>query len=713
MASQKAPKGKVTKSLRTTLIVFVVGLVVTTSVLFSASSLFMQTMNVNSQINKIADRHVNLLNAISPGVASSLNPGARGVLTTIVRESDSLAGVWILDSAGDVVFEATGENATSQQYARLIERARNQGAPVRHSTSRSMIVSAPIFETTGVTGWYVFEIPFSAAWSNWLNTLLWGLATGCLISALILPVVFLMVDRLMKPLRRLISFASEVNGQRLSSRIELDSGNEFDLLGDAFNSMMHRMESTMKQIQRLAFMDSVTDLPNREAFIRSLARALDSRPDDQFTAVILLNVDRFRWVNETLGPQKGDEALSLIGLRIRKALAAADKHVRLNIAAEKPSMVARLSGDEFAVLIPSIDAKSDISRLMQLIISSMRQPLEIEGHSITLGLSGGIALAPIHGLSVEELIKNADLALKEARRAGRSKARFYSTKLNRIAMDRMHLEADLRRGIERDEFSPYFQAKVDFKTGLISGAEALVRWQRDDGDLISPGIFIPMAEQLGLISSIGETVLRKSCIEAARWMKSGHDCKVAVNVSPLQFEEADFAEKVLSALRDAGLPPGRLELEITETMAVADTDRVSEIMRPLRAMGVRLAIDDFGAGHSNLVTLTKLPFDVFKIDQQFVSALHSDKQAPAVVEMILAMAETMGLETVAEGVETPSQSDFLRRRGCTLAQGYLYSKPVPPDEFIEFLADWRPFGQDIGEDVIVHFTGTDSQPRLR
>ena len=437
-----------------------------------------------------------------------------------------------------------------------------------------------------------------------------------------------------------------------------------------------------------------------------LTKALNERGEDCFTAVIILNVDRFRWVNETMGPQKGDEALSLIGMRIRKSLVAADRSVRLNDAKSAPSMVARLSGDEFAVVVPNIDAKSDITRLMQMVIASMRQPLEIGGQAITLGLSGGIALAPIHGIKPEDLVKNADLALKEARRAGRSKARFYSTKLNKIAMDRLHLEADLRRGIERDEFIPYFQAKVDYKTGQIAGAEALVRWQREDGDIISPGIFIPMAEQLGLISRIGESVLKQSCIQATRWMKAGHDCKVAVNVSPLQFEEPNFAERVLSSIRDAGLPPGRLELEITETMAVADTDRVSEIMRPLRAMGVRLAIDDFGAGHSNLVTLTKLPFDVFKIDQQFISALHSDTQAPAVVEMILAMADTMGLETVAEGVETPSQSDFLRRRGCTLAQGYLYAKPIPPDDFMKFLSEWKPLNETmIDENLLASLGG--------
>ena len=706
MAQQKAPVIKVKRSLRVSMIVFVISLIAVASLVFSLGYTFLETREVRGRAQDIADQQIQTMQTIGDTLIAEHGEAERLLLSRQINASNTILAARLIDKNGVERFSAVKPGTNTEVLQHLSELAEERSTQASKRTGTSIVSAGPIYgDNSSLVGWYAIETPFSAVSANWMTALLWGLALGCLISAAALPVVIILVNRMTKPLYQLIDFTTNFNPNHLSARVNLNTESEFDLLGESFNNMMHRLEGTMRQIQRLAFVDSVTELPNRERFLRALNKALSDRGDECFTAVILLNVDRFRWVNETLGPQKGDEALSLIGRRIRRALATADKTIRLADAPSRPSMVARLSGDEFAVLVPNIDAKSDITRLMQMIISSMRQPLELGGQAVTLGLSGGIALAPIHGMKGEDLVKNADLALKEARRAGRSKARFYSTKLNKIAMDRMHLEADLRRGIERDEFLPYFQAKIDFKTGRITGAEALVRWQREDGDLISPGIFIPMCEQLGLISQIGDSVLRKSCYEATRWMKAGHDCKVAVNVSPLQFEETGFAEKVLSSLRNAGLPPGRLELEITETMAVADTDRVSEIMRPLRAMGVRLAIDDFGAGHSNLVTLTKLPFDVFKIDQQFISALHSDKQAPAVVEMILAMADAMGLETVAEGVETPSQSDFLRRRGCTLAQGYLYSKPIPPEEFITFLADWRPFGQAVDEDVLLRFTG--------
>ena len=686
--------------------VFVCGLILLASVIFTVANVYYDQMNMRRDVEVMAQRNVAAYAKYLERMLQDREADDGRLIMPVVESVSNIAAFQALDANLQPVFDKAIETEGGEQVRRAVERAAETSETVQYMVSDGAVIARPIWNNGTRVGVIGLKIPMTASVFNWTKTIIWSLGTACLVCALAIPIAAYQIHRVTDPLRRLTDFASSMNANQLSSRIDVNAGNEFDTLGEAFNSMMSRMDVTLRQIQRLAFVDSVTDLPNREHFLRHLNRALRARADDCFAAVIILNVDRFRWVNETLGPEKGDEALSLIGMRIRKALSSADKTVRLMDAGSQPSVVARLGGDEFAVLVPNIDAKSDITRLMQLIISSMRQPLEIGGQAITLGLSGGIALAPIHGVKSEDLIKNADLALKEARRAGRGKARFYSTKLNKIAMDRLHLEADLRRAIEREEFIPYFQPKIDFCTGQISGAEALVRWQRADGDLISPGIFIPMAEQLGLISRIGECVLRQSCEQATSWMKAGHDCKVAVNVSPLQFEEADFAEKVLSALRDAGLPPGRLELEITETMAVADTERVSEIMRPLRAMGVRLAIDDFGAGHSNLVTLTKLPFDVFKIDQQFVSALHSDKQAPAVIEMILAMAETMGLETVAEGVETPAQSDFLRRRGCTLAQGYLYSKPLPPEEFTTFLQEWRPFGEVVDETFLQRLTGT-------
>ncbi len=682
-----------TSSLRTSFVMFVCGLVVLTSIVFSASNVWFSTIGAKQEVERQAGRYITayeMMMSHDVRKHGSIDPD---LMKYAIDRTGNIQAAYFYDTDKNLIFSKAFDAKTNRLVSELTLKSLDQNKSESLTYDNGIILTSPIRVRGETIGYIGVKTPYAATGFSVKNTILWSIGTTCLICALALPLGIFLVHRITVPLKKLTDFASSISANQLSARVDVQAGNEFDTLAEAFNSMMQRVETTMRQIQKLAFVDSVTSLPNREHFMRQLQRALKVRGEECFSAVIVFNVDRFRWVNETLGPENGDEVLALIGMRIRKALLMADKTVRLEEAKNRPSIVARLGGDEFAVLVPNIDAKSDITRLMQMVVASMRQPLEISGQAVTLGLSGGIALAPIHGMKAEELLKNADLALKEARRAGRGKTRFYSSKLNKIAMDRLHLEADLRRAIEREEFIPYFQPKVCFKTGVIAGAEALVRWQRADGDLISPGIFIPMAEQLGLISKIGEVVLRESCQQATRWMKAGHDCKVAVNVSPLQFEESDFSEKVHSALRDADLPPGRLELEITETMAVADTDRVSEIMRPLRAMGVRLAIDDFGAGHSNLVTLTRLPFDVFKIDQQFVSALHSDKQAPAIVEMILAMAQTMGLESVAEGVETPSQSDFLRRRNCTLAQGYLYSKPLPPDEFAKFLDTWKPFGE--------------------
>jgi EAL domain-containing protein (putative c-di-GMP-specific phosphodiesterase class I) len=235
-----------------------------------------------------------------------------------------------------------------------------------------------------------------------------------------------------------------------------------------------------------------------------------------------------------------------------------------------------------------------------------------------------------------------------------------------------------------------FQPKVRLETGELVGAEALARWRRPDGAVVSPGVFVPIAEELGLIGKLGRSVMRDACIAAAGWNKKGIVASIAVNVSPHQFDEPDFIQSVYQVLDESGLDPELLELEITETAAVSDPDRVARIMWPLRNRGVRLAIDDFGTGHSNFASITRLPFDVFKIDQQFVRALNTDPHAPAIVEMILAMAEALGQETVAEGVETHEQADFLLRRACTIGQGYYYSPPLPAEEFDLFVRSWRP-----------------------
>jgi EAL domain-containing protein (putative c-di-GMP-specific phosphodiesterase class I) len=285
-------------------------------------------------------------------------------------------------------------------------------------------------------------------------------------------------------------------------------------------------------------------------------------------------------------------------------------------------------------------------------------------------------------------LRSADLALSHARNGGRGRSVFFTRKMNQAALEKLVLENEIREGIGSGQFVSFFQPKIDLGTGRIHGCEALVRWNHPVHGLVSPDRFIEAAEETGLISAMGEAILRDATRNAADWLKRGIAIRVAVNVSAPQFNDDSFTERVLAALADSGLPPSLFELEITESIAMSDPDRVMRLLEPLRARGIRIAIDDFGTGHSNLASLSRLPFDVFKIDQSFVHALGKDQHAPALIETIIAMAGSLNYETVAEGVETQEQAAFLKRRGATLGQGYLFGKPMPANKFEEHARAW-------------------------
>ena len=695
MASAKSTSSEVRRPIRKTFTAFVVAV---SLVLISVIAVTNVLLNHNNRMDEYQRDQAGALQGLVAVGKPLLEAGGGTVLREVAiaaAESPSVGAVAYFDSKGELVATNDVPPHSGNLMFESVATAWKEKSEISHTMDGYNVVMRPVLSDGVVVGFVGAEFTSATISALFYRHLIWNAVLGLLALTLAGYASWIAATRATEPLMQMIDFTSKLSHRRLTARIRITSANEFETLAGAFNQLMARLNDTMSRVQRLAYMDPITELPNRERFNRELTEALSSLGKQDMLAVILLDIERFRWVNETLGPQRGDEALSVVGKRISHALQKADRAVRLAEAERAPSMVGRLGADEFAIVIPRLIAKEQAARILQLVVSAMRQPIKLGEHSVTLGLSGGVAIAPSDGDTPEDLIKNADLALKEAKREGSNRARFFTQRLNQAALDRLNLETEIRQGIEEDQFFPMFQPKVSFKTGKIIGAEALARWRRTNGEMISPALFIPMAEELGLINHIGESILRSACHHATRWMQDGHDCRVAVNVSPRQFENATFADMVLESLRQAGLPPGRLELEVTETMAVEDPERVSDIMRPLRAMGVRLAIDDFGAGHSNLGTLTKLPFDVFKIDQQFVRALHSDKQAPAIIEMILAMADALGLETVAEGVETVSQSDFLRRRGCTIAQGYLYSPPLPADEFSEFLSGWQPFGDPV------------------
>lgn len=447
-----------------------------------------------------------------------------------------------------------------------------------------------------------------------------------------------------------------------------------------------RQTRLAEELQAKAYRSRLTNLPNETALVQALDTHLASADFDQPVCFILLDLDHFDRACETLG---GDISQPLLRASIRRIKSELTKLGREGTINAASATLAHLGADDFGLILPSVSGREEVSNVARMLRRAFVAPVDLEGRQVRVGLSGGIVMAPEDGTRSDDLLRRSTIALRSIRQEKQGGFKFFTPQLDRVAKGRLQLEAEMREGIEKGEFTPFFQPKVDFRTGRIAGCEALARWTRAEGRTVSPTAFIPVAEETGLIREIGRQVLDQSCIAAAGWLKDGWGIPVAVNVSPAQLMGEEFRDQVLAALTSAGLPPRYLELEITESMAIEDPRKFQEVIGPLKAMGVRLAIDDFGTGHSNLAILSRLSFDVFKIDRQFILSLQRDDSARPIVEMILAMAESLGLETVAEGVETPEQARFLRRRGCTYAQGFLYSPALQEAEFRSFVESWE------------------------
>ncbi len=448
-----------------------------------------------------------------------------------------------------------------------------------------------------------------------------------------------------------------------------------------------RLKRDNVRLRELAFIDPKTGMATPTHLQRHIEETLPTASFEAPAAYFLLDIDHFSRLVDEFGTTGSERLIASIAAQLRAALDKVSPQAKFAL---RGHLLSHLSTDTFALYLPTAISRDLVIDIGRAIRQSFSAPIAFEGQYIDISISAGVVMAPEDAEAAMSLRPHAELALEQARKDRGSGFRFFSPNLNRLVRGKYQLEAELRQAIQNREFFPVFQPKIEFSTGRVIGAEALARWRRPNGNTVSPATFIPIAEETGLIALIGEHILEAACAAAESWRREGHVVSVAVNVSPRQFQRKDLAKSIAACLQRTALPPSLLELEITESVAVAEPEKVAEILRPLRALGIKLAIDDFGTGHSNLSALTQLPFDVFKIDRQFVSALETDPRAPAIVEMILAMAETLGLKTVAEGVETVRQADFLRRRGCTIGQGFLYSPGLPQDAFLDFLRGWQP-----------------------
>jgi diguanylate cyclase (GGDEF)-like protein len=442
-----------------------------------------------------------------------------------------------------------------------------------------------------------------------------------------------------------------------------------------------------RDLKLLAYFDTLTGLPNRESFRRRLIGMLDTaRSADRPLAMLYIDLDNFKRINDTLGHGIGDELLCVVAERLRTSLRATEESARKGAPAGR-SVLARLGGDEFAVLLTDLSTSSDAGIVAQRIINSLLKPIKLDGHEILITPSVGVAVSPADGTSAEELSRHADLAMYFSKRRAPGQFAFYDPLMSAGALQRLTMETKLRGALERDELSLQYQPQFDLQTGLIAGVEALLRWTTPDLGAVPPSEFIPIAEATGMIFPIGEWVMRAACAQQRAWTDEGlPSIHMAVNVSACQFMSADFPSLVLTIIQDTGIDPAALELEITESALMNDEARSMKTLQELKALGVMLSIDDFGTGYSNLARLREFPVDRLKIDRSFVAHIATRSSDSTIAEAIIAMAKTLKLDVVAEGVEDFQQLLQLQEHQCHLAQGYLLSRPLRAADARQLLA---------------------------
>ena len=476
------------------------------------------------------------------------------------------------------------------------------------------------------------------------------------------------------------------------------------------------------QILHMAYYDNLTSLPNRVLFQDRLNQAIvQAERYGRRSAMLFLDIDNFKRINDTLGHRVGDLLLKAVAERLKESVRDSDSVARQHADIQNIT-VARQGGDEFTVLLSEVREPQDAARVAQRCLDRLSRPFLLDGHEVFITASIGIAIYEIDGKDIDSLLKNADAAMYHAKEQGKNNYQFYKQSMNATALEKLEFENDLRRALERKEFLLYYQPQIDVRTGTIVGMEALIRWQHPVRGLVSPADFIPLAEETGLIIPIGAWVLQTACAQNKAWQAAGlTPIPVSVNLSSRQFRQRDLVEAITEAVDTSGLEPGHLVLEITESVIMQEQEASSAMLRQLTTKGLRLAMDDFGTGYSSLGNLKRLPIYAIKIDRSFVMDITTDPDDAAITKAVIAMGHNLNLKVIAEGVETEEQLAFLYERGCHTIQGYLISRPMPVKEASDILAREQSgtgIGREICRRIVEHDNGKDAithpgQPRHR
>ena len=619
----------------------------------------------------------------------TINPDFLGKLASSEKIGES-GEIFFTDSSGRILFHKPDSSITGQLPAGLFRQLAD--AADRHVTISA--VQGDIlahFQAEKLHDWlYAFAVYGENEFHNHRVDL--GRSVTLITSIAILTLIAFLLGilkrLLINPIRKLSLAAREMGRGQVLVPIDVRSDDEIGDLANTFKQMGKNLAHYNEQVHYIAYHDSLTGLPNRLMFRDYLKRAIaEAKRSHQELALLFLDLDNFKRINDTLGHQSGDKLLQSFADRINGCVRESDvvSHVTHDGSS---SIIARLAGDEFIILLPRTTGVTQTNKIARRILDALSEPFIIDKQELFISTSIGIALFPGDGQSVDDLMKNADIAMYHAKKSGRNNFQYFSGKMNEASLFKLKIEGKLRHAVENGELVLHYQPQVNMTTGRISGAESLLRWHDPELGQISPEVFVPIAEEYGLIIPISEWLVREACHQGQQWLdKYNIPITMAVNISAVHFNGHDLEGLIAKTLKQSGYEPQYLEVELTESSILNDPDQAIHTLASLQRMGLQTSLDDFGTGYSSLNYLMRLPLNKLKIDRSFVQNLEMNDRGIAIISAIIAMAHSLNLEVIAEGVEEEKHIHLLRQMKCDILQGYHIARPMPAIDFEQLLAN--------------------------